>query len=182
MAIDWDLKETPATVSPRPPIDEEMTHLAVYEFTVLEGPLQYDTVQITRAFRSWSPNRDGDHFVHVWAEAEGIGFVADEEDGHVAWIQYVLDSRAARLPLYDQRGTSRPESPKGRLKDNPFGTIPTGPLLAIEAGPPAKAEPTPPSRFTVAQVPPEVLGEIVEQELLPDDPLVAPGVRPAPVE
>ena len=133
MAVDWAKKETPAIVSPRPPIDEEITLLSTFEFVALEGPQQYETLQITRAFRSWSPNHDGDHFVHIWAEDDGLGFVADipSEDAPVVWLQYTLDAKSARLPLYDERGTSRSENPEGRLKNNPLGTNPAVPLLSI---------------------------------------------------
>ena len=134
MDIDWSTR--PPQAGPpqeRPEIIEGITMLEIFELRVLEGEHAGKFAEITRAFRSWSPGQDGEHYVHAWDENLEIGFVFDQDGDELdgTWVQYSLDARALHLPRHDERGTHRSDNPSGDLAKTPFGTNPSAALTAI---------------------------------------------------
>ena len=131
MSIDWTA-HNPGTVDPLPEVElAGVTMLEVCEIRATEGAHAGETLQITRAFRSWSGGRDGAFHVHAWAENEGLGFVwtVDEEgrlvDSEAPWVQYTLGAHCAALPRHDERATVRAADPTGDLDLTPLGRSPT---------------------------------------------------------
>lgn len=121
MAIDWRDK-TPGAPNARPRIDPVTTLLAVDGLRVTEGEHAGEMAQVTRTFRSWSRDHDGEHHAHVWAEDIGLGWYYDDET--LAWAQYDLSAHCASLPRHDERGVYTHANPGATVDDTPLGRNP----------------------------------------------------------